>query len=242
MNKRRLPVFNAYVPGRSFLHRLPGLVKICLLLFYLITIFTSWQPVIILGFVLALTSVTLLLFLPLRGYILLFATLFLLLSNVLWPAENVILVWLGLISGKITCLFLLTRLFIMTTKPNEFLETGLGESGRWRKAAQPAVYILNTTIAILPSVQHDLQKAIDAEIMRRGHRMKLYSLSSWLAVLTTLIVRGLLRAQRVTETVIDRGFNLATGMTSLQERQMKRVDAILLILTIIPAFLVMIFR
>jgi len=87
-------------------------------------------------------------------------------------------------------------------------------------------------------MQYDLQRAIDAETLRRGKRLKFYSLNSWVTVLTTVLVRSLSRAERLADTVLDRGLVLSEAPVPSDAQPLLVKDIILTLIAILPGVLV----
>jgi len=142
---------------------------------------------------------------------------------------------LFIVLGKIISLTLLLSLFSMTTRINDLLEL-FTFSGKISTFLNPLYYLLNTSLAVFPSVQYDLQRAIEAEEARRGRKVKFYSLVSLVNITIILVVRTLNRSSRFTQTVIDRGYSLETGLSSVQYREdfnLRNVS--LFLLSAIPA-------
>jgi energy-coupling factor transporter transmembrane protein EcfT len=140
--------------------------------------------------------------------------------------------------GKVVALTMTLALFSMTTRLNEIVLL-IKPSNSMGTSLQSIIYIVNTTLAVLPSIQFDLQRAIDAETIRRGRTVKLYSLGAWVTILTVVLVRALTRAERLAEAVIDRGYLPSKGITTLAPQPLHWRDVVLLILSITPGLVIL---
>jgi energy-coupling factor transporter transmembrane protein EcfT len=132
---------------------------------------------------------------------------------------------------------MIVALFTMTTEPSSILEFLL-PSNIVQSRLFPLAYIINTILAVLPSIQYDLQRAIDSETMRRGQRVNFYSIGSWLTILTVILVRVLNRAERFTDTVIDRGYIPSRGLNPLISHSLKWRDVLLALFVVAPGVLI----
>jgi energy-coupling factor transporter transmembrane protein EcfT len=94
------------------------------------------------------------------------------------------------------------------------------------------------TLAALPSVQRDLRKSLDVAILRGGGRRALFSPSAWTTVVLDLLVRTVLRSQRLGDAVADRGFDLARGLTPLPGQRVNLLDVLLGIALAAPGIVV----
>ena len=221
---RLQPAIPFYVPRETPLHHLHVTGKLLLFLLYAIIIFmaTTWQTAA--TFLAMLAGFTCLLRLPLRSKPALVLA-FVLLAAAALTHENLIF-GLALAVGKILSLVLLLGLFSMTTRVSVILQTLL-PSGALGAFVRAVVYIINTTLAVFPSLQYDLQRVIDAETLRRGVKVSFYSIGSWMSILTVVFVRVMLRAERFTDTVVDRGFIPSQGLQPLLQQSFGSRDLIL---------------
>jgi energy-coupling factor transporter transmembrane protein EcfT len=140
-------------------------------------------------------------------------------------------------AGKVFCLSLIVALFTMTTKLSSILPLLL-QSNAVQSRLYPLVYIVNTILAVLPSIQYDLQRAIDSETVRRGQKVNVYSLGSWFTILIVILVRVLNRAERFTDTVLDRGYLPSQGSYALINHSLKWGDILLTVLVVVPGLLI----
>ena len=237
-----IPVIAFHFPKDTFLHRLHPAVKTPVLLACVALVLLSSRPITVLCLSIMLVSVTFFVGLPLRQWIIVLPSMLLLiLVSLLMPAAAV---WTRLIVawGKVVCLVMIFGLFCMTTKTNDILPLGR-PPGVIAQVAYPIAFILNMTLAALPSMQYDLQRASDAETVRRGSRPTWFSASSWTTVLTVVLVRSVTRAERVASTVIDRGYSPSKGLAPLQRRPMALGDvAVGIASVVLAAFIVSLTR
>lgn len=227
-----------YVPKNTFLHRLQVAAKFLILFVYIASVIMVDSPRALLGISLLIVSATLILRLPLRNRTLVFMVITLLSLIVFLSPEMNVGARLVIAFGKIICLMLLLGLFTMTTKLNDILPSAASSSSVM-PIFQPAIYLIGATLAALPSVQYDLQRAIDAESIRRGHKVRLYSPGGWITILTVTLTRTLTRAERWADTVTDRGYLLSSGLTPLYRQSFRFRDALLTALSVIPVLAIL---
>lgn len=175
--------------------------------------------------------------LPLRNRIFAGATLLLLILLVLTSSQETMLGHFIFAFGKVACLFLVVALFTMTTRLNSILQL-LEPRNKNLCMFYQLVYVINTTLAVAPSIQYDLQRAIDSEKIRRGKKIGFFSIDSWVTILTITLVRALNRTERFTDTVLDRGFVTSQGMQTLSERPIDKKDVLLTLLMISPGIII----
>jgi len=225
-----------FIPRKTKLHFLGVVWKVLLVLLYAFAILVSNEAIPISLFITIFYLSLFALRLPIFqkwyvGFILLS-----ILIIIFWEARiPAYLVSLFIVLGKIASLTLLLSLFSMTTRINDLMEL-FTIPGRISTFLNPLYYLVNTSLAVFPSVQYDLQRAIEAEEARRGRKVKFYSLVSLVNVTIILVVRTLNRSNRFTQTVIDRGYSLQTGLSSIQHRRdLNLRNVTLFFLSAIPA-------
>jgi energy-coupling factor transporter transmembrane protein EcfT len=226
-----------YIPRISFLHRLHITGKLIILLFYAIGIFILVKPLATLLFYIVLVGSIILLRFPVRNRIMTGVTFCLLVVIILTSSQQTILGRFVLAISKVLCLYMVIALFTMTTRLNSILQL-LGVRERKFNTLYQLVYVINTTLAVAPSIQYDLQRAIDSETIRRGKRIGFISFESWLTILTITLVRILNRTERFTDTVLDRGFVPSQRMHTLSERPINKKDWLLTALMILPGMII----
>jgi energy-coupling factor transporter transmembrane protein EcfT len=197
------PIF-FYAPRRTFFHQINVLMKLLLFLGYALLAFSARTTWALAGLFLLITAAISSLRLPLREYILNGILLLLILWVGYSTIEKTLPGQLILAAGKVWCLVMLVRLFGSTTKIEEILL--LLSPLIPQSALGPLLYSINTTLAVYPSVQYDLQRAIDAETVRRGKKLNILSLGSWFTIIIVVLVRIMKRAERFTDSVLDRGY------------------------------------
>ena len=89
------------------------------------------------------------------------------------------------------------------------------------------LYILSTLLAVLPSIQTDVRKSLDAAMIRGGGRAALLAPGAWAGALTDTIVRVALRGERLAAAASARGFRLRDGLTPLTRRPFTLADGLL---------------
>lgn len=226
-----------YYPKATLLHRLHIAGKLIILSFYTIMIFSIDNPFATLSFYLLFVGFIMVIGLPLRNRIFTAVTLLLLVLVVISSSQDTMLGHFILAFGKVSCLFLLVALFTMTTRLNSILQL-LDPRNKNLNVFYQLVYVINTTLAVSPSVQYDLQRAIDAETIRRGKKIGFFSLDSWVTILIITLVRSLNRTERFTDTVLDRGFMPSHKMRTLSEQPANRKDIILTLLMVSPGIII----
>jgi energy-coupling factor transporter transmembrane protein EcfT len=229
-----------FIPRVTVLHKFHPVLKIVTLFFYGILILSNPNP-----FILNCTLLLLLILFPLFRFPLQIGTVVLaiLLESVIFlvgysHANNL---WgqFSIAAGKMLAISFLITLFTLTTHPNEIFNL-LRPSSYYFRMVQPVIYILLTILAVFPSIEYDLSRAIDAESLRLGKRIMFYHFSSWLSVLTVVVVRALNRAERFTDTVIDRGYTPAQGLILLESRRIRMIDFLVLLAFIVPGLFLMV--
>ncbi len=206
-------------------------------MFYTTILFSSQSPVALLLLFTLIIGVITFLRLPLRGRAITSLLVLLMLLVVFTSSEDQWYGHLALVASKIFCLSMIVALFTMTTKLSSILQLLL-PSKAVQSRLYPLAYIINTILAVLPSIQYDLQRAIDSETVRRGQKVNFYSLGSWFTILTVILVRVLNRAERFTDTVIDRGYIPSQGLNPLISHSLKWRDVLLALFVVAPGVLI----
>lgn len=226
-------VISFYSPYQTWLHRLHPGVKLVLFMAYAVAIFSVntllGQACILAILTLALMQIRLE---PSKLSSAVFCFFLLILPAIL-PALTS-LSSLAISIGKIASIFTLVSLFTLTTRPALMLQYLLKPRQAWLTYLQPGLYMFNTMLAVYPSLEYDLQRAIDAEKIRLGQTRVLLNLGSWMTILIVVLARTLTRAERFSDSVLDRGFSTEQVITVLQERSVSAKDWLLLGLGCIP--------
>ena len=143
-----------------------------------------------------------------------------------------------LILGKVSSLTLILGLFSMTTRINTLLQL-LSRSGIIISWVSPIYYLINTTLAVFPSVQYDIQRAIEAEEARKGRKVRFYSFDSHVNITTIILVRIINRSNRFTQTIIDRGYSLESGLSPIHKKAtFEWQNLILTLVYLVPGIIV----
>jgi energy-coupling factor transporter transmembrane protein EcfT len=175
--------------------------------------------------------------LPLRDPIIVGALVLILLGVGVTSTGQTIGGRLLLAAAKIVCLTMLVGLFSMTTKISAVIQF-LRPSNSIASTLEPLAYMINTTLAVFPSIQYDLQRALDAETIRRGRRVRIYSVGSWATILTVVLVRALNRAERFTDTVLDRGYVPSRGLQYIGSHSFRWQDGLWALICIVPGLII----
>jgi len=192
-----------YIPGKTPLHKLHIGVKLSLLLVYSIIIFSTSSLLALFLYLIIFVGITIRSRLLIRSRVIhLLAILFIIFA---YLTKNSTIIILALGISKIAILTLLLDLFSMTTPYRDIMQL-LSSSAPFIREINSIIYVANTTITIMPSIQYELLRAIDAETIRRGSSVKLYSFDSWVTILIVLVARTMIRAERFTDAVLDRGY------------------------------------
>lgn len=144
---------------------------------------------------------------------------------------------IALALSKVFCMAQVFALVSATTPVTDLFN--LFSAGLFRvPGVNTLVYLLTMTLAVLPSVQRDLHKSLDIAILRGGGRRALLWPSTWMAVTLDLLVRTVLRSQRLGDAVADRGFDLARGLTPLPRQRLNLLDVLLGIALAAPGIVI----
>lgn len=225
-----------YYPGESAFHREHIAAKLLIFLWYALLILTSHQSLALLALILLLTGTTILMKVPLRAPLIIGVLVLLLAGLTATSTEQTIAGRLIVATSKLVSLTLLVSLFSMTTKVTAILQ--FLRSGSSRTALEPVAYIINTMLAVFPSIQYDMQRAFEAETIRRGKRVGYFSIGSWGTVLTVVVVRTMERAERFTETVIDRGYAPSQGVHFGGQPRISKRDLLTAVVCMLPGLFV----
>lgn len=226
---RLSPFAGAYVPVQTVLHRMHPGFKVLLLVIYSVVIAVRPTPKSLLGLELFLIAVGWSIQQRVSYVGLALPTCILLAAAVLgWPYDNS--VWYLLLGlGRVVCLLLLVNLFGMVTKATELWPMG---GARWM---QNVAMIFSLTVAMLPGIQHDAQRALDTETLRRGKSVGLLNPAIWLRLTPRLILRGLARADRLADAAMDRGIAPGHLHTQLNRTSVGITDLAMVAVGAFPA-------
>ena len=228
-----------YIPADTWLHRLHIGAKLVVVAAYIGVTLTIRTPLALLCICLLAVLATLLLGLPLRQWVMVLVAMLLLGLEFIVGWETTLVARFVFGFGKVVCLSSIIDLFTMTTRTRQVLQH-LQWSGSGLPGLGSALYLVNTTLAVVPSIQYDLQRARDAETLRRGTKLRFYSLNSWVTVLTIVLVRAMSRSERLANTVIDRGLFPSDGLVPLASPPMHWRDLFLAIVATVPAVILVV--
>lgn len=228
------PLASNYVAKDSFLHRLSPSSKLLLLILYAVALFSCTAPWQLIAFLVVITVTILSLALPLNNRISLGVATVLLIA--IWYFEPVPALGQQLVVaiGKIVILNLMIGLFNMTTRPRDLL-TLLPSAPNVRRYFGPILFTASTMITVAPTIERDIQRAIDAETLRRGSAPQIFSLSAWAAILVIVLSRVLRRAEALTTAILDRGYSPSIPMVFIKHWETRRQDVIVTLILSIPA-------
>lgn len=232
------PLSATYVARDTFLHRLHPGVKVLLLIFYAVALFSCtavWQ---VLAFLLLIALTTLLLGLPLKPRISLGSIVVMLIAVWYFEPLPTLLMQLALAIGKVMALNLMLALFNMTTRPRDLIAqlTSVKRTGQY---LGPILFTISTIFAVTPTVERDIRKTIDVETLRRGAAPKAYSLSAWATILVILLSRVLRRAEALATAIADRGYSPSSPISFTNNWRIRWQDIAVALFLAIPAAVIL---
>jgi len=229
-------IISFYTPYETWLHRLHPGIKLVLFAAYAVAIF-SVNTLLGQACILAVLAFLLMQikFEPGKLFSASLCFFFLILCALFHVSSS--LSSLAISIGRIASAFTLISLFTLSTRPALLLQYLLKPKQAWLRYLQPGLYIFNTTLAVLPSLEYDLSRAIDAEKIRLGQNRILLNLGSWMTILIVVLARTLTRAERFADSVLDRGFSPEQAITVLHEHPLIAKDWILLGIGCVPIVL-----
>jgi energy-coupling factor transporter transmembrane protein EcfT len=221
-----------YIPGHTLLHKLAVFPKIIGTAIYLCAVLVVDRANVLATLAIILTAM--LWFVsrpqaPLRSMILL---------GIAWTAAAALQqentwIWQVLVTAaRLFDISLIFRLAALTTRTGETLQI-LSQS-KQPQFIRDLAYLFNTMLAAFPSIVYELRRAMDAEQVRTGSRMGIFTLRSWQTVMVVTVARTMRRTERFTETVLDRGFSLECGLVPLDENSPTWQQIPLLLVILIP--------
>jgi len=231
-------VIFSYIPSHTILHKLQINAKLGVLVVYVCLIFVSTEIMPIFALILIFVAATLILGLWIRGQFLVFITGLLLILAMLPSFFSPLISNLIIGLSKLVSISLVIGLFTMTTKVSQVLQL-LHNHGRNTSFLRQVAYIVYTMVSALPVIKYDLQRAIDAEILRQSHQTRLIWLSSWINIVIIVLNRALARSERFADSVLDRGFNLGRGFSSSDAQSLTWNDWVAACIFVVPGLSVM---
>lgn len=226
-----------YSPRDTLLHHLPNGMKLMLVLFYVALTLICYKPISIIFLLASFIGITLCMHFPLRGWpisIILFISLgYLVFSQ---DPGNVLTNILILIA-KVMIVYLVTALFSRSTRLTDLLNN-LSSYSEKINILKSILYVINTILAILPSIQYEFNKAVTAEEIRRRKPLRFYNIDSFMLILNVTLVRILKRSERFTDTVLERGLNLKSHFVFSEEKKVSVISTVLGLLFFIPGLLI----
>lgn len=233
VSAERLPFF---FPRSTWIHRLHFLTRLGICLFYAVLIFLLPGELHLALILLFLWSLTVATALPVPGGAWLVAAAVTLIGLALVASSTW---WSDILIGlcRVLGLSFLVSILAMTTRMDDILRL-FQFSARFTRRLQPVLFILYTALVVFPSIQYDLSRSMDAEHIRRQCPLRFYHFSGWITVLSVLVVRLMNRAERFTDTILERGYLPGCEIYPLEPRRLTQVDVILPILVLLPGLLV----
>jgi biotin transport system permease protein len=231
------PLTSSYVARDSFLHRIHPGPKVLLLILYAGALFSCNKPWQVTAFLVVIALTTLLLGLPLKFRIGLGVAILLIIA-VSFLEPVLLLQQIVLAIGKVVALNLMISLFNMTTRTRDLVAL-LASVDNVRRYFGPLLFTVSTMITVTPTIERDIQRAIDTETLRRGTAPSFFSLNAWAAILVILLSRVLKRADALTAAILDRGFSLSSLVSFTNHWQSRWQDVPLTFLLALPAMAIL---
>lgn len=232
------PLAANYVAKDSFLHRLSPASKLLLLILYAVALFNCTAPWQVVAFMAVITATILLLTLPFNLRISFCTVAILLLAIWYFEPASKLMQQLVLAIGKITTLNLMIALFNMTTRPRDLIAL-LASVKNVRQHFGSVLFTVSTMITVAPTIERDVQRAIDTETLRRGSAPRFFSLNAWAAILIILLSRVLKRAEALTTSILDRGYSPSSSVTFINHRNTRWQDVAVMLALSIPAIVIL---
>ena len=198
----RLPFYH---PHKTRIHNTHPVIRFLTFIFYSLIIFLLPYPLELAYILLFLVLLTVSVRLQVPGRVSLIIAAILLIVIEVFAYEQKFAITIIFALSRVFGLSFLISTMAMTTQLHEVLGT-LNISGRLAIRLQPALYIVSMSLVVFPSIQYDLGRAIDAEKVRRQGPLHVYHFGGWIIVISTLLVRLMKRAERFTDTILERGY------------------------------------
>ena len=228
-----IPYFS---PRETFLHHVPNGLKLSLVVFYVSLTLICYQSLSLEILLILFLGTTLFLNFPVRGWWLAICLFFTLGYTAFFLPANGLAASLVVAVAKIFSISLMFALFSRTTKLNTLLNNLSSTTGKfgWMR---PIFYVLNTILAIFPSIQYEFEKAVAAEGIRRGKSLRYYNFDSYMLILSVTLVRIINRSERFTDTVLERGLTPGTAFHLPEGRNVTLMEVLLGLALFIPGCL-----
>jgi len=210
-------------------------IKLILLLAYVTLLLLSRQPIPLLLYAALALLAGIAARLPLRSWLVPLLAALPLVAALFEPAGFLQTLLLG--AGRLLCVLQLLLIFGATTTITEVLNMLTLFASRYT-ALSELLYLLSSTLAVLPSIRQDVRKSMDVALLRKGSRKTLLSVGTWASVLTDTLVRAILRGQRLADAVADRGYRLSVGLTPLPSQRFRLFDLFAGLALLLPGLLI----
>ena len=221
-----------YLSRHTLWHHMHISIKLSILLLYALLIIALERPVQVLFLLSSFVTVSLLTQLPIPYRAVTGTAVIGLCGLVFYATPPTLATAFGLALGKIASLLFLGSWFNMTTKPHALLSLLSPTAAVQRPSLNSFLYLMSTSLSILPLVQHDLQKAIDTESIRLEKAIRFYQFTTWVNILSVFVIRVLKRADQFAQQVIDRGYSLRQGLRPIHQHPRQWSDWFIGILAI----------
>ncbi|MCL2564039.1 MAG: energy-coupling factor transporter transmembrane protein EcfT [Oscillospiraceae bacterium] len=238
-----------YFPGDTVVHRLDPRTKICMVVVYLVALFTANDAVSMaimacfLGLVIALSRVKLRLLLRGLRPLLIILTITGLLNMFLTPGEPIVSFWVFNISaeGIYRAVFLVVRIVMMvmgtfiltyTTPPmslTDGLESLMGPLKRIRVPVHELTIIMSMALRFIPTLIEETDKIMSAQ-KARGADFETGNLfkraKALIPLLIPLFISAFRRADELAVAMESRCYHGGEGRTRMRGLKFRRRDAL----------------
>ena len=232
MDKSKMGFALSYIETGSFLHRLSGITKLILFLWWITLMLTTFDLRVTLGFCAAgilllglaripskvyrpfvllmiylviVNCVTIFLFAPMQGPRFIGSTTVLFTISPRYVVTGETLIYLAVVGSKLLAIFPMALLFVFTTHPSEFA-AGLNRVGVSYRVA----YAVSLTLRYLPEIIKDFvnilhaQQARGIDISRKTPLLR--RIKNVAGILFPLFLASLERAEVISNAMSLRGF------------------------------------
>ena len=211
------------------------LIKLSVLVVYMTLLLLTKRPLGLLLYAVLSLILTMLVRLPMRRWLVPLLSTLVLIGAYVQPAGLFQMTLLS--TGRLFCLLQFLLVFGAMTQTSELLQFFTFIAARL-PVLYPPLYVLASTLAVLPSIRQDMRKSMDVAILRKGSRAVLLSMSAWSTLLADVLVRTLVRGQRLADSVTERGYRLAVGLTPLPTQRFRLLDVVLGLFLLLPGMVI----
>ncbi|WP_407690424.1 energy-coupling factor transporter transmembrane component T family protein [Salipaludibacillus neizhouensis] len=259
-------IIGQYVPRESFIHRMDPRAKIIAIFIFIVFLFISRHPVVLM-LAAILTGVTFLLAnIPFRYYIkgMHFIAIIILLTFLLhlfMTNDGRVLLdlsWITIYSGgviegslialRLFLLVLMASLLTLSTMPMDLtdgLERLMKPLAAMGVPTHELALMMSIALRFIPTLLEETSKIINAQMARGANFSKgsLWTrLKALIPILVPLFIQSFKRAEDLATAMEARGYNGSKGRTKFRRLQWKRNDTIAIGVLLIFALITVIFR